>query len=81
MSNATAIAPATSAIDQLDLSGLVSNIPSVETSLPEESDEDAALKQALIVADFKTAVDICLKLDRIADALVFGSCGGEVLCF
>jgi hypothetical protein len=68
------------------LGSLVSNAASApvfaQASLDaKESEDDMALKQALIVADFKSAVDICLKLDRIADALVFGSCGGEVQCF
>jgi len=44
-----------------------------------ESEEDVAIKQALVVGDFKSAVQLCIKADRLADAIVFSSLGGPQL--
>lgn len=43
------------------------------------SEIDKMIKQAVIVGDFKTAVDACLHVDRTADALVIAHAGGPNL--
>jgi protein transport protein SEC31 len=44
-----------------------------------ETEHDVIVRQALTVGDFETAVERCLATDRMADALVFSSCGGATL--
>lgn len=40
---------------------------------------DKAITQAIILGDFSTAVDICIKSDRLSDALLVAICGGPEL--
>lgn len=40
---------------------------------------DQVITQALIVGDFKSAVDCCILNGRMADALVLAACGGREL--
>ena len=45
----------------------------------EETEDDRAIRQALIVGDFKKAVAKCVELGRMADAIMYSSCqGGEL---
>ncbi|KAI9244807.1 WD40-repeat-containing domain protein [Sporodiniella umbellata] len=40
---------------------------------------DRSITDALILGDFEGAVDLCLTLDRLSDALLIGACGGPAL--
>ncbi|WRT64528.1 uncharacterized protein IL334_001460 [Kwoniella shivajii] len=44
-----------------------------------ESDIDKLITQALVMGDFKSAVDLCLASERFADALLLGVRGGPEL--
>ncbi|OXG53532.1 protein transporter SEC31 [Cryptococcus neoformans] len=44
-----------------------------------ESDVDKLVTQALVVGDFKSAVDVCLAFERFADALLLAVRGGSDL--
>jgi protein transport protein SEC31 len=44
-----------------------------------EDENDKEIIKFLVAGNFSGAVDICLKLDRLDDALVFAGCGGEQL--
>lgn len=47
---------------------------------PEGStDVDSLITRSLVLGDFASAVDMCLSVDRWADALMFAVCGGEEL--
>jgi len=46
---------------------------------PEEAESEASLQAALVVGDYKTAVDVCLNSGRMADALMLASMGGDDL--
>ncbi|KAF2741082.1 hypothetical protein EJ04DRAFT_454513 [Polyplosphaeria fusca] len=42
-----------------------------------ESDADKQITRALLLGSFDTALDICLKEDRLSDAFMIAICGGE----
>ena len=42
-----------------------------------ESDADKSITQALMLGEFETALDICLKEDRMSDAFMIAVCGGQ----
>eukprot|EP00019_Armaparvus_languidus_P003887 CAMPEP_0168594394 /NCGR_PEP_ID=MMETSP0420-20121227/8875_1 /TAXON_ID=498008 /ORGANISM="Pessonella sp." /LENGTH=1134 /DNA_ID=CAMNT_0008630711 /DNA_START=214 /DNA_END=3615 /DNA_ORIENTATION=- len=44
-----------------------------------DDDGDRLITQALIVGNFEAAVDLCIRQDRIADALVLAACAGSEL--
>lgn len=46
---------------------------------PESSETDRVITQAIIMGDFDTAVDICLRSNRLSDALLVSICGGPEL--
>jgi protein transport protein SEC31 len=46
---------------------------------PGESDVDRLITQALVLGDFKSAVDLCMASDRFADALLLAARGGSEL--
>ncbi|KAH8552534.1 hypothetical protein BGW37DRAFT_289348 [Umbelopsis sp. PMI_123] len=49
---------------------------------PEGStDVDSMITRSLVLGDFASAVDMCLSVDRWADALMFAVCGGEELLY
>ena len=59
-----------------------SNVSAVSSvySLPRHDNPvDNLIKQALLVANFDAAVDCCLENDKLADALLLATCGGEAL--
>ncbi|KAL1305195.1 hypothetical protein AAFC00_002115 [Neodothiora populina] len=43
----------------------------------QESDADKAITRALMLGTFDSAVDVCLKDDRMADAFMIAICGGQ----
>lgn len=47
--------------------------------LPKDEAFDAAVKSALLVGNFKSAVKLCTDKNRFADALMLASCAGEPL--
>ncbi|EGG16691.1 WD40 repeat-containing protein [Cavenderia fasciculata] len=71
-----------------DVSNLLSNsteefpikaaAPVKPIQFPGDGDENMITK-ALLIGDYATAVDCCLRLGRMADALVLASCGGQEL--
>ncbi|TVY85252.1 Protein transport protein SEC31 [Lachnellula suecica] len=45
----------------------------------EDSEEEKQITKALMLGQFEKAMTICLKEDRIADALIIANCGGKEL--
>lgn len=48
-------------------------------NLSSKDPTDTMLTRALLVGDFPSAVDCCIRLNRMADALVLAACGGGAL--
>jgi protein transport protein SEC31 len=46
---------------------------------PEATETDRAVTRAVIMGDFPAAVDICMRADRLPDALLVALCGGPEL--
>eukprot|EP01087_Luapelamoeba_hula_P021161 TRINITY_DN7347_c0_g1_i2.p1 TRINITY_DN7347_c0_g1~~TRINITY_DN7347_c0_g1_i2.p1 ORF type:complete len:1245 (-),score=229.89 TRINITY_DN7347_c0_g1_i2:167-3901(-) len=51
----------------------------IDFDVTKYEEPDAMITRALIVNNFEVAVDCCIKLDRMADALVLATCGGPDL--
>ncbi|XP_024364075.1 protein transport protein SEC31 homolog B isoform X2 [Physcomitrium patens] len=58
---------------------LVNDEANEEANYEGDNEVDEAIQRALVAGDFKVAVDICLRSDRVADALVMAAVGGTAL--
>ncbi|XP_054839934.1 protein transport protein Sec31B [Eublepharis macularius] len=56
-------------------------LPKEKTMLeiPVSTDTDGLISQALLLGDFPSAVELCVRADRFADALILAISGGEKL--
>ncbi|EFA74877.1 WD40 repeat-containing protein [Heterostelium album PN500] len=66
-----------SSTDELPLE-VVKNLNIVPISFPKDGDEQL-ITRSLLIGDFATAVQCCLRLGRMADALILASCGSTDL--
>ncbi|CAH2321830.1 transport Sec31B isoform X1 [Pelobates cultripes] len=58
------------------------NLPPPDTAkfdIPVTADTDGLISQALLLGNFESAVDLCLKDGRFADAIILANAGGEDL--
>jgi protein transport protein SEC31 len=62
--------------DDIDMSKL--SLESKAT-MPMSKNAESIVKRALLVGDFETAVDCCIRTGNFSDALVLASCGGSEL--
>ncbi|CAG8490660.1 13439_t:CDS:10 [Cetraspora pellucida] len=55
------------------------NIGSFQIYPAQESDVDKLITRSIVLGDFESAVDLCLKADRLSDAILLAGCGGQEL--
>ncbi|RIB13203.1 hypothetical protein C2G38_2003608 [Gigaspora rosea] len=55
------------------------NIGSFKIYPAQESDVDKLITRSIVLGDFESAVDLCLKADRLSDAILLAGCGGQEL--
>ena len=48
-------------------------------SLASSTKQDQILRNALLIGDYEAAVECCVRIGRMADALIIASCGGDKL--